>query len=119
MRRVLPLFGASCCCLVLGIAAANAESPKLSDADLDRVTAGNTFPAFEPIGGLATPTPLFPPPSDSPFDIATGLLNPPAPVTPPTTPPTQPPPDVGTPAPTLTVRQQNDILSATLRARYR
>lgn len=101
--------------LVAVAASASASEIRLGDVELDRVTAGNTFPAFEPIGGLATPTPLFPPPSDSPFDIATGLLNPPAPL-PPVTPPA---PDVGTPAPTLTVRQQNDILSATLRARYR
>ena len=93
MRRVVELFGASCCCLVLGVAVANAESPRLSPTELDRVTAGNLeFPPIEPIGSPPTggtepaPAPLFPQPSDSPFELGEGLLNPPPPL-----PPLEPP----------------------------
>ena len=123
MKRSVTLFAASCC-LVLGSAAANAESPRLADVELDRVVAGfDTFPPFEAIGGSPPPPPLFAPPSDNPFDIATGLLNPPPPpVIPPVTPPTTPP-NAGTPPstppPALTIREQLAAESAARRALFR
>jgi len=133
MRRILPLVGASCCCLVLGITAANAETVTLSDAELDHVVAGNiSFPPFEPIGsppsggGAAPPPPLFVPDTDAPFDLNVGLLNPPAPpppLTPPTpTPtPTPTPPNGGDsqpPAPTPTFRDQLADFRIGLRSRF-
>lgn len=130
MRRIVQVFGASCCCLVLGIAAANAESPRLSEAELDRVVAG--FTDFEPIGGTpiveptTPPAPLFPAPTDGGFDIGEGLLNPPAPLPPVPPAPTPNPPDNGTPnnppptttPPAPTFREQLAGFRQSLRSRF-
>jgi len=132
MKRIVELFGASCCCLVLGVTAANADSPRLSEAELDRVTAGNLFeptpvqPIVTPIDGSLPPPPLFPPPSAG-FELGEGLLNPPPPPAPlpPVTPPS--PPANGSPAngappetapPPATFREQLRGFSQNLRGRF-
>lgn len=130
MRRVVQFVGASCCCLALGVAAANAESSRLSEAELDRVVAG--FTDFPPIGGTpiveptTPPAPLFPTPTDGGFDIPVGLLNPPAPLPPVQPTPTPTPPDTGTPSnppptttpPAPTYREQLSAYRQSLRSRF-
>lgn len=84
MSTFLKYLGVSCCCLVLGAVAVEAQELELADADLDRVVAGNDFPSFPPL--------LDDVPGSGEFDLFEGLLNPPPPP-----PPPEPPANGGVP----------------------
>ena len=44
MKTIVKSVAVSSCCLAIGVAAANAEPTVLADAELDRVTAGDSQP---------------------------------------------------------------------------